>query len=41
MKRAEETAIKGYYESIKLAVKEGDKSISEHFELILKEEEGH
>ena len=40
-KNAEETAIKGYNESIKLAVKEGDNGTRELLESILKEEEGH
>ena len=38
---AEETAIKGYNESIKLAVKEGDNGTRELLESILKEEEDH
>lgn len=40
-KNAEETAIKGYNESIKIAVKEGDNGTRELFEAILKEEESH
>ena len=40
-KNAEEIAIRGYNESIKLAVKEGDNGSRELFESILQEEEGH
>ena len=39
--KAEEAAIKGYNESIKLAVKEGDNGTRELLESILKEEEDH
>jgi bacterioferritin len=38
---AEEAAIKGYNESIKLAVKEGDNGTRELLESILREEEEH
>src|SRR5512140_514238 len=40
-KNAEEIAIKGYNESIKLAVKEGDNGSRELFESMLQEEEDH
>jgi bacterioferritin len=38
---AEEGAIKGYNESVRLAVEVGDNGTRELFESILKEEEGH
>ena len=40
-KDAEDAAIKGYNESIKLAAKEGDNGSRELFESILKDEENH
>lgn len=40
-RQAEENAIKGYNESIKLAVEVGDNGSRELFEAILKEEEQH
>ncbi len=38
---AEEMAVRGYNESIRLAVEVGDNGTKELFEMILKEEEGH
>jgi bacterioferritin len=40
-RKAEEAAIKGYNDSIKLAVELGDNGTRELFEAILKEEEAH